>query len=81
MFGRQERHDPFAWDISAEIRDEVAKVVFFRGADGAVRQKDERAAFGQPTDRVVGVDPGVHPFARGEFRLRRPQLRGDDRLA
>jgi len=78
---RQERHDPLARHIRAEVRDEMSQVVFLVRSDRAVGQEDERALAREPAHGVVGVDPGVHALARGELRERRPELCGEDRAA
>src|SRR5439155_794449 len=54
------------------------QVVFFAQADGAVGEEHERAAPGQPADRVIRVNPRVHAGRRRELRARRAQLRRDD---
>ena len=58
-----------------EVRDQMPEVVFFRLADRAVGEKHVGALPRQPLHGVVGVDPRVHAFRRGQLRARRPQLR------
>ncbi len=77
MLAREERHDPFAWHVGAEVRDQVPEVVFLGCADRAVGQEHVRAALREPADGVVGVDPGVHPLGPRQFRQRRTQFRSD----
>ena len=79
MLCRQERDDPLARNISAEIDDQVAEVVFFLRADGAVGEEDERARPCQSLHGVIGIDPGVHAFVGGQLGPRRTQLRREDR--
>ena len=64
--------------VLAEIGHEMAQVVFFLRADGAVGQEHERALPRQPPDGVVRVDPRVHALAGRELGARRPQLRAED---
>ncbi len=59
----------------------MAQIVFFLGADGAVGQKDERPLARESADRVVGVDPRIHAFARRELGARRTELRRKNRRA
>ena len=78
MLRCQKRRDPVARHVVAEIRDEVAQVVLFLRADGAVGEEDERALPRQPAHRVVGVDPRVHSLRVRQLRPRRPQFRRKD---
>ena len=71
---REERHDAIARHVGAEIDDQVAQVVFFARADGAVGEEHERPAAHEAADRVIRVDPRVHAGRRVELRARRPQL-------
>ena len=57
-----------AADGVAEIGDEVAQVVFFLRADGAVGDHDAHVVARQRSDRVIGVDPRIHAFAGFELR-------------
>jgi hypothetical protein len=67
VLGRQERHDPLARRVDAEVDDEMPQVVLLRGAHRAVGQEDERPAPRQAPHRMVRVDPRIHA-------LRAPQL-------
>ena len=79
VLGRQERHHAIAWNVVAKVRDQMPQVVFFGFTDGAVGEKHVGALAGQPLHRVVGVDPRVHAFCRGQLGARRPKLRCKDR--
>ena len=81
MLRRQERDDPLARHIEAEIGDEMPKVVFFLRADGVVGEEHEGPLAREPPDGVIGVDPGIHALARRERRARRSELGGEDRRA
>ena len=81
VLGRQERHDALARYVGAEIRDQMAQVIFFLGADGAVGEKYVGALARQTPYRVIRVDPRVHALARRELSARRTQLRREHRLA
>ena len=76
VLGRQERHDVVARHIGAQIDHQMAQVVFFARADGAVRQEHERPVADEAADRVIGVDPRVHAGGRVEFGARRTQFDG-----
>ena len=78
VLGGEERDDTRAIDVGPEVGDEVAQVVFFLRADGAVGEAHEGVAPRQRPDRVVGVDPRAHAGVQIELRARRAQLRGDD---
>src|SRR5262249_18742930 len=78
VLGGQERHDALARDVAAEVRDEMAEIVFLIGADGAVGQKHVRALPGEPAHRVIGIDPRVHALGERELGARRPQLGRED---
>ena len=60
--------------FGAEVGDEVAQVVFFLRADGAVGDHHPHVLPRERSDRVIGVDPGVDALARLQLRPRRPQL-------
>lgn len=81
MLRRQERDDAIAGDVVAEVRDQVAQVVFLLRADGAVCQKDRHILSVQRPDGMVRIDPGVHPLDRSELRTRRAKLCGDHGIA
>ena len=78
VLGREKRDDLVAADGVAEVGDEMAQVVFFLRADGAVGDHDAHVMARQRSDRVVGVDPRVHAFGRFELRPRGTELDGDD---
>ena len=77
----QERHDALARHVVAEIRHEMAEVVFLLRADGAVGEEHERASAREPLHGVVGVDPRIHALARRELGPRRPQFGCEHRRA
>ena len=77
MLGGEKRDDLVAADGVAEVGDEMAQVVFFLRADGAVGDHDAHVMARQRSDRVVGVDPRVHAFGRFELRPRGTELDGD----
>ena len=78
VFRREERDHAVARDVDAEVDHEMAEIVFFAGADGAVREEDERLAPDQSAHRMVRVDPRIHPGRRVQFRPGRPELDGND---
>ena len=79
VLGGQERDDVAARHIGAEIDDEMAEVVLFAFAHGAVREKHERASAHEPADGMIRVNPRVHPGFGAELRAWRPQLDGHKR--
>jgi hypothetical protein len=54
----------------AEIRDQVAEVVLFLSAHGAVGEHHAHVLPRDRADGVIEVDPGVDAFARSELRPR-----------
>ena len=74
VLARQKRHDLCARDVGAEVGDEMAQVVFFLRADGAVGDHHAHVLPRQRSDRVIGVDPRVDAFGRFELRPRRTEL-------
>ena len=78
VLGREKRDDLVAADGVAEIGDEMAQVVLFLRADGAVGDHHAHVVARQRSDRVVGVDPRVHAFGRFELRPRGTELDGHD---
>jgi len=78
MLRRQKRHHPIARHGRTEVGDEMPEVVFFSGADGAVRQADEVVVARHPAHGLIGVDPGVHAGGRAELGPWWTQLRGED---
>ena len=52
----------------------MAEIVLLPLADRAVGEEDEGALPGEALHRMVGVDPGVHAFGRGQFGAGRPQF-------
>ena len=80
-FDGQKRHDPLARHVVPEVGHQVAQVVFFLRADGAVGQEDIGALPRQPLDGVIGVDPRVHALGGGKLRARRPQFGREHRAA
>jgi hypothetical protein len=42
MLRREERHDPVAWHVVTEVRDQMPEVVLFRFADRAVGEETRR---------------------------------------
>src|SRR4029079_7131089 len=78
MLAGQKRHDARAWHVGAEVDDEVSKIVFFSGSNGAVGKKHERAAACQAADCMIGIDPRIAAGGGLEFRPWRPELRGDN---
>ena len=78
VLGREKRNDLVAADGVAEVGDEMAQVVLFLRADGAVGDHDAHVVARQRSDRVIGVDPRVHALGRFELRPWRAELDGDD---
>src|SRR5439155_20697596 len=78
VLGREKGDDPFARNVSTEVRHEMAEIVFFLRTDRAVGQEHECTLTAQAAYGVVGVDPCVHALARCQFGPRRPQLRCND---
>ena len=78
MLAGQERHHPRARYIGPQVDDEVTKVVFFPGPDGAVGQEHERAVARKAAHGVIRVDPGVPAGSRFQFCTRRSQLGRND---
>lgn len=77
---RQERHDPLARHVGPEVGDEMPQVVLFLRANGAVGQEDKRPLARQTSNRVVRVNPRVHPFVNRQLGARRTELGRVDRL-
>jgi hypothetical protein len=73
---REKRDNALARNVAAEVRDEMPEIVFLRHPDGAIGQKDIGTVLREPSNRVVGVDPGIHPLVRLELGARRPQFGG-----
>ena len=61
MLAGQKRHDARAWHVGAEVDDEVSKIVFFSGSNGAVGKKHERAAACQAADCMPSYTGFVQP--------------------
>ena len=78
VLGGEERNHLVPADRVAEVGDEMAQVVFFLRADGAVGDHDAHVVARQRSDRVVGIDPRVHAFGRFELRPRGTELDGHD---
>ena len=78
VLGREKGDDPFARNVSTEVRHEMAEIVFFLRTDRAVGQEHECTLTAQAAHGVIGVDPCVHALVRCQFGPRRPQLRCND---
>ena len=57
----------------------MPEVVLFLRADGAVGQEDRHVLATEPANRVVRINPRIHPLDRVELGAWRPELRGQDR--
>jgi len=80
VLARENRHDPVAGGVVADVRREVTEVVLLGDADGAVGEEDGGSLEGQRPHGVVGVDPRVHPGRRRQLRTGRPEFGRDEGL-
>ena len=65
--------------IVAKVEDEMPQVVFFLRTDGAIGETDMMPATHQATDRMVRVDPCVHPRRSAQLGTGRTQFDSVDR--
>ena len=79
MLGRQKWHDLLPWRITAEISDQVPKVVLLTLPYGAVGEEDVGASARQFPNRVIGVDPGIDSGSRIELGSWRSEFNGGRR--
>ena len=79
MLRREERHDVVPRDILAQVQHQMAKIVLFLGAHGAVGEEHIRSLFRQSPHGVVRVDPRIHSVLRRELRTRRAKFRREHR--
>src|SRR6187401_2404142 len=77
LTGEERRHQ-VARQLAAKVGAQVPEVVFFRCADGAVREKRRNAMSAQTTDLMVTVDPRIHALHRSELGSRRAKLHGNN---
>jgi hypothetical protein len=77
VLGGEEGNDALARHVGPEVGHQVAQVVLFLRAHGAVGHHHLHVAPDETTDGVVGVDPGVDAGRRLQFRSRRAQFHGD----
>jgi hypothetical protein len=80
VFGREKWHDTIPRHVGSEIDDQVAEIVFFARANGAVREEDERAVTDESPHGMMRVDPRVASRCGVQLRPGRTEFDGENRF-
>ena len=79
MLGGQERDDARGRHPARQVGGDVAEALLLGGVDRVVGEEDMAVVAREPLQRVIHVDPGIHPGGVREPAPGGTQLDGDGR--